>query len=83
MLTGLCSLLPMLTSVDEVLLISKEVGGVGGMDGGWGGGCRVDHIWGMIYDRKSAEVMEARVPLHFGQTLALNHSPLSENDMHY
>lgn len=77
MLTGLCSLLPMLTSVDEVLLISKEEGG------GGCGGCRVDHIWGMIYDRKSAEVMEARVPLHFGQTLALNHSPLSENDMHY
>lgn len=45
-------------------------------------GC-ADHIWGMIYDGKSTEVMEARVPLHFGQTLALNHSLLSENDMHY
>lgn len=45
--------------------------------------CYVDHIWGMIYDEKCSEVMEARVPLHFGQTLALNHSPLSENDMHY
>lgn len=32
MLTGLCSLLPVLTSVDEVLLISKEEGG-GGVGG--------------------------------------------------